>query len=131
MASVYPFEATDLERLLKEKQRTRRREGPRQPLLCAACRQPVTDAAQRTQRDGSHEHRFTNPHGITFRVGCFRQAPGAAALDPATGQWSWFSGYRWRLTICRSCGVHLGWDYQGEGDYFFGLILDRLVPGRE
>jgi hypothetical protein len=69
-----------------------------------------------------------NPHELMFHIGCFAAAPGCAQVDIATAEWTWFSGYRWQVALCRHCGIHLGWRYRGAGsDAFFGLILDRLV----
>ena len=104
-------------------------------LLCAACNNPVTSDRERTHRNGHHEHRFTNPHGIEFRIGCFESAPGAGGVGPATQEWSWFQGFQWRTTVCKACAIHLGWLFQatsdaGDATSFYGLILDRLVRER-
>ena len=55
-------------------------------LFCAACRHPVTHQNQRIVVQGNHEHRCTNPLGITYRVGCFRDAAGCAAVG-SDGKW--------------------------------------------
>jgi hypothetical protein len=99
-----------------------------EPIVCAACGQRVTREQDRLVVNGAHEHAFTNPHGIHYRIGCFRDAPGCSELGPATDEWTWFSGYRWRVAVCTSCGMHLGWTYHSLSDLdrFFGLILARL-----
>jgi hypothetical protein len=43
-------------------------------LFCAACRHPVTHQDERIPVQGAHEHRCTNPHGITYHIGCFHEA---------------------------------------------------------
>lgn len=96
-------------------------------LLCAACRHAVTDPNQRIAVQGAHEHNFTNPHGITFHIGCFRDASGCAAVGDATTDFSWFPGYTWRVALCMNCQAHLGWRFQMNQDYFHGLIVNRLV----
>ena len=103
-----------------------RQEG--EPLCCARCGHRVSDGRERTERLGRHEHGFMNPHGFSFRVGCFAAAPGCAAAGPATLEHTWFPGLAWRLALCAGCGEHLGWVYEGEGDRFWGLVLARIDP---
>ncbi|GMQ76767.1 MAG: hypothetical protein BMS9Abin01_2061 [Gammaproteobacteria bacterium] len=129
MASVITFETLeecDLDEWL-EKQKSR--EGTGRPIRCAHCGQQVSTADQRTDQAGSHEHRFENPAGIVFRIGCFRHAPGCRRVGEATLQWTWFPGHAWSVALCVKCGTHLGWSYGpgGTGAAFFGLILDRLA----
>jgi len=96
-------------------------------LLCARCRHPITDNDQRIDVNGSHAHTYTNPNGITFNIGCFRDAPGCAAIGAATTEYTWFPGYAWRIAECAKCGAHLGWQFTSPADGFFGLIVDRLI----
>jgi len=100
-------------------------------LFCAQCRHPVTHQDERIRVHGAHEHTCTNPHGFTFRIGCFGKAGGCAALGEATLEHTWFAGYAWQVALCARCGVQLGWRYLAPADRFYGLILDRLtsVPG--
>ncbi len=129
MASVIAFEAIkerDLDELL-EKQKFREASG--RPIRCAYCGQQVSTADQRTDQGGAHEHRFENPAGMVFRIGCFRHAPGCRCVGEATRAWTWFAGHTWSVALCIKCGTHLGWSYgPGEtAEAFFGLILDRLA----
>lgn len=96
-------------------------------LFCAACRHPVTHQDQRIPVLGSHEHRCTNPHGITYHLGCFREAPGCSATGEATTEYTWFPGYAWRIALCANCRAHLGWRFQSGDGYFHGLIVARLT----
>lgn len=98
-------------------------------IKCSACRSKVTEASARAEIDGRHRHTFFNPHGLVFDIGCFSRAAGCAPVSPPTTEFTWFPGYAWRIVVCRSCGVHLGWSYHSEsgGGTFFGLILDLLV----
>jgi hypothetical protein len=87
----------------------------------------VTTSAARIEVDGSHEHRFTNPNGFQFHIGCFSSATGCAlAGDPSTF-FTWFPGHSWQVECCARCGAHLGWLFRSADAGFHGLILDRLV----
>jgi len=96
-------------------------------LFCAACHHPVTHQDERIIVQGGHEHRCTNPQGISYHIGCFRDAAGCAANGVATTEYTWFKGYAWRIAYCAHCHVHLGWRFQSDADYFHGLILARLT----
>ncbi|WP_372522711.1 cereblon family protein [Sulfuricaulis sp.] len=96
-------------------------------LFCAACRHPVTHQDERIVVQGGHEHRFTNPQGIAYHIGCFREAAGCAPSGEATTEYTWFQGYAWRIAFCAHCRTHLGWRFQSGDDYFHGLIVDRLI----
>lgn len=96
-------------------------------LFCAHCRHAVTDQAQRIAMLGAHAHTCTNPRGLTFHLGCFREAPGVVAAGPATTEHTWFPGYAWRIAACARCGVHLGWCFEGTADGFYGLITRQLT----
>lgn len=105
-----------------------------QRLFCAACRHPVTHQDECIHVQGAHEHRHTNPHGVTYHFGCFRAAAGCAAIGELTTEYTWFPGYAWRIAMCANCHVHLGWRFQTEADLFHGLIIKRLTsagPVRE
>jgi hypothetical protein len=107
-------------------------EGAR--LLCRACRSPITSESELVPIEGHRLHHRTNPHGIEFEFGCFRSAPGAEVCGQPTSDFSWFAGYAWSFSMCRSCDGHLGWHFEGREPSFHGLILDRLTseePGEE
>ncbi len=99
-------------------------------ILCALCRAPITFEQARIEVSGAHQHRFFNPRGIIFLIGCFRSAPGCSPTGPSSGEFTWFPGFLWRVVECASCRTHLGWSFANDSDaFFFGLILDRLVEG--
>jgi hypothetical protein len=118
---------TGEERKQAPKQRTDTKPKKEKRLFCAACRHPVTHQDERIPVQGAHEHRCTNPHGITYQIGCFHEAPGCAAIGAATMEYTWFRGYAWRIAFCAHCQVHLGWRFQSESHYFHGLIVERLI----
>ncbi len=101
--------------------------GQGRRLCCAACGAHVTDEDAAIACEGTHVHSFMNPAGVVFVIGCFAQAPGCAALGLPALEWTWFPGCRWQVAVCRACGEHLGWRYNGAAA-FHGLILDRLRP---
>lgn len=80
---------------------------------------------------GSHEHRFTNPDGFRFRIGCFSEASGLAKFGPSTLEHTWFAGYSWQVELCGGCREQLGWFYRSDEHSFHGLILDNLVEVEE
>lgn len=96
-------------------------------LGCAFCRRPITSTAAAIEVDGSHAHTFTNPDGISFHIGCFKEASGLMTLGPSSFEWTWFPGYSWQVELCAGCREQLGWLYRSTGGSFHGLILDNLV----
>jgi hypothetical protein len=100
--------------------------GGGKKLLCRACGQVVTTTSARVEVAGAHEHTKRNPAGFVFRIGCFRAAPGCLSWGDACADHTWFAGYAWQLALCRRCGSHLGWAFEGEGAPFHGLVLAWL-----
>ena len=96
-------------------------------LRCKACGLPVAFERDAIEVLGKHVHRFVNPAGEAFEVGCFREASGCAPWGPAETFWTWFPGRAWRVALCARCGIHLGWSYEGEGSAFHALIMPRLA----
>ncbi|MFC1516862.1 cereblon family protein [Thermodesulfobacteriota bacterium] len=101
-------------------------------LLCRQCHQIITSPAERTVVQGSHQHTFANPHGIVYEIGCFRNVIGCGYAGPATDEFTWFSGFSWRVALCTLCLTHLGWRFVSPGgEGFSGLILDRLIDSEK
>lgn len=100
---------------------------------CAACDATVTHERWGIAVDGGHERTFFNPAGLVFRILCFKEAPGVAAAGAASDAFTWFRGTAWRVGLCRGCGAHLGWRYEGNRApaVFFGLIKSALKIGPE
>jgi len=97
-------------------------------LLCRYCGSAITQVGEKMEVARSQQHRFTNPAGITFSIGCFQHAPGCDIYGTPTQEETWFGGYSWQLATCSGCHDHLGWYYQNtEGHFFFGLIQTRLI----
>ena len=99
----------------------------RHVLYCAICEDAITTAEARVAINGDHEHRFTNPHGFQFLIGCFSDAPGCAISGPPNHADTWFPGFFWQIAACGACQHHLGWWFETpSGRGFYGLILPRL-----
>ena len=97
-------------------------------ILCRQCRQAITRPTERITVQGTHQHTFANPHGIVFGIGCFKTAQGCGYAGPPSTEFTWFSGYAWRVSYCTLCMTHLGWIFIAtSGDSFHGFILDRLI----
>ena len=86
----------------------------------------MTAEDDRAVVEGEHVHRRTNPAGIEFEFGCFLTAPGVQVVGEPAFEFSWFEGRAWAYSMCRGCGTHLGWHFEGRDPAFHGLILDRL-----
>ena len=99
-------------------------------ILCSVCGFTVTTDHHRIKMQGRHEHRFMNPAGFLYHLGCFAEAVGCVTVGPASSEYPWFPGFLWRFALCGGCRTHLGWHFSDEeGTSFFGLILDRLRGG--
>ena len=95
-------------------------------ILCAACGAQVSDASQRIEVAGRHQHTFFNPEGIVFQILCFATAPGCRGVGPFSPEFTWFPGHRWQVAVCARCGEHLGWHFDGELA-FTALIEPRIL----
>jgi len=101
---------------------------PEDGIVCRQCLNGITSAAERRIIDGAHAHTFANPEGIVFEISCYRDAWGCGYVGPSSPQFTWFSGYVWRIAVCANCRIHLGWRFSAPGGHFFhGLIANRLT----
>ncbi|MEJ5358272.1 MAG: cereblon family protein [Desulfobacterales bacterium] len=97
-------------------------------IRCRACGAGIARPVDRIAVGGRHRHRFANPYGIVFEIGCFAAADGCVPVGTPTEEFTWFSGHRWQVALCAACRTHLGWRFApAAGNGFFGLILERLV----
>lgn len=94
---------------------------------CRNCSLRIALQSDKVNINHADSHIFENPAGIFYRVICFTHAPGATNISEYTNDNTWFTGYSWSITICRSCNNHLGWHYISCSADFFGLIADRLI----
>lgn len=96
-------------------------------ILCGNCGNPVTTSGNITTVDGKHIHKFRNPAGLMFEIGCFSSADGCAVLEDSTTEATWFEGFSWSGSLCSNCFSHLGWFYESGRNTFFGLIIDNIA----
>lgn len=102
------------------------------PLLCRFCRKKITYRGAAIEVNGAHKHVFANPGGFVFEIGCFRIAPGCVNHGAPTLEFTWFSGFTWRFSLCSRCHSHLGWHYLSKDSAsFFGLIMSNLIEDKE
>ena len=92
---------------------------------CRNCHNKIALLSDKISIEGKNLHIFKNPAGIFFRVVCFTNAPGSVIASDFTDEHTWFAGYRWSVSLCSSCYIHIGWLYSGQNE-FYGLIADRL-----
>jgi hypothetical protein len=103
--------------------------APEQAIVCATCGHAITCERERIQILDAHEHRFMNPAGRLFHIGCFARAHGCVPIGAPSGDYPWFPGFDWRIALCGGCADHLGWVFQSPDRAFFGLRLDHLRAG--
>lgn len=96
--------------------------------LCLSCHKKITEEKERFLYDGKTEFQFTNPDGFVFDIITFRTADGCREEGLPTLENTWFKDHSWSFAFCSRCGLHLGWKYSGEFN-FFGLIKSRIVKG--
>ena len=100
-------------------------------LFCIICKNIITTQDEQISVNGGHTHEFTNPNGLSYRIGCFRIVTGCKHTGPTTSEWSWFAGYSWQVANCGACGNHLGWLFQqNRSADFYGLIINQLTSGK-
>ena len=97
-------------------------------IYCRQCYKVITRPDERIVVHGSHHHTFANPHGLVFEIACFRTAEGCGYTGQPTTEFTWFTGYSWRIAICSKCLAHVGWLFASSvNESFNGLIIDRLI----
>jgi len=98
-------------------------------IVCRQCFHIITRPEEKIQVNGSHQHTFANPSGLIFEIGCFQTAEGCGYTGQASKEYSWFSGYSWRIAVCGKCLTQIGWLFSSStgATRFNGLILDKLL----
>ncbi len=104
----------------------RSEEKPEKALLCKLCGNRITVATHAIEVNDGHHHTFFNPAGIIYEIRCFSSAEGCLQYGPFSDEFTWFAGYSWRLALCSSCSVHMGWYFSSGEIGFYGLISKNL-----
>ena len=104
------------------------------PLLCKHC---MKDGVRTVLAADARRLRSlvicANPGGFTFVMLLYNTdcvSTYAADIGYYTSQYSWFSEYRWRYTMCRVCANHLGWKYASRNASllpFWGFRSSEVV----
>ncbi len=100
-------------------------QGDERFVCCRACHAAVARSSDRVVIGTGDLHTFVNPSGDVFELALFSRADGASAFGHGSLEYTWFPGHAWRFAVCRSCGMQLGWHYEGLND-FWGLIRAAL-----
>ncbi len=102
-------------------------------VICRVCNNVVTRPFHQTMVNNAFSHAFANPHGHVFEIGCFIKAEGCVSVLDSSSEFTWFSGYSWKIGVCTNCAAHLGWVFSLDNPasdslkHFYALILDRLI----
>ena len=96
-------------------------------IRCRNCFNKIALISDKININHTDTHIFENPSGIFFRIICFSEAPGSVNDSEYTYENTWFPGYLWSISLCRSSTKHLGWHYDSGSGKFYGLIADRLA----
>jgi len=94
---------------------------------CRNCYFKIALTSDKIRINDAESHLFKNPSGIFFTIICFSSAPGAINITEHTEENTWFRNFLWSISICASCGSHLGWHYLSGTEGFYGLITYRLT----
>ncbi len=96
-------------------------------LFCWQCGHYITSIEQSVEVSGGHHHTFFNPAGVVYEIRCFKRAAGCLLYGPSSSEFTWFSGFTWRLSLCAVCTTHLGWFFKSAEMGFYGLITKNLT----
>jgi hypothetical protein len=104
-------------------------------LVCRSCGTTISTTDAVIPR-GDWPLVFANPQGRVFELVLLRAAEELVFVGPATTEYTWFSGYAWRVALCAGCGNALGWRYEAAEPerspaIFFGLQSKELIEARD
>ncbi|MDH3348231.1 MAG: cereblon family protein [Desulfobulbaceae bacterium] len=100
------------------------------PLYCSTCLTAITSEKEAIAVNDLHHHTFFNPAGVVYEIRCFKKAAGCIILGDPSTEFSWFKNYTWQYDLCGGCRNHLGWYFQGQYDFFHGLIAHLLTSAQ-
>lgn len=94
-------------------------------LVCTTCALVLAQVRDRVAIDGRTVHERVNYAGYPHRFMTVRRCTNVDAVSPPSTDFSWFEGYAWEIIACAGCRSHVGWRWQGEGE-FLGLLLHAV-----
>ncbi|HEX9100995.1 MAG TPA: cereblon family protein, partial [Polyangia bacterium] len=107
MRHAFKPDGTERRRATKPKRAGSGGDGAR-AYWCSACKTRVAAEDDAVAVAGAHQHRFVNPAGVEFEIGCFARAACRSDGEP-TLEHTWFAGFAWSYASCANCRAHLGW----------------------
>jgi len=126
--SCHSFERTNTGTHFQSQKHTEQKNKlQKRGVYCKSCQAKISAPSHAVEIKGAHQHRLTNPEGITFDIVIYSQVECLVASEPIY-EHTWFSGYAWQIVVCHHCKSHLGWCYiKNNSPDFFGLILNRII----
>jgi len=86
--------------------------GDRGWYACAACALRLAREDWVLEAETQGPLVFANPHGRFFELLLVTHVVGGAFDRHATGEFTWFPGYAWRVGVCAGCHAHIGWHFE-------------------
>ena len=128
LKNQYWFKKSDYQtETLKEtvdKEETKKEDNKK--LYCINCKTQITELDNVITINGSHTHTFSNPAGFVYTIGCFSSAVSCTVVGELTEEHTWFLGYKWKIVMCQSCQLQLGWLFTNS-DSFYAFIEKHLT----
>jgi hypothetical protein len=97
---------------------------------CSYCGSVISHSGLVLNIDGSGEHSFVNPSGITCDFMTFSDCQNIFAYPDLFVEHSWFKGYGWRFLACEVCLQHIGWQYDAINSKlphrFYGILTNKV-----
>lgn len=79
---------------------------------CAQCGERLAHESWVLSSAASGPLVFANPHGRFFELLLVSHVLSGIFDRHATSEFTWFSGYAWRIGTCARCGTHIGWHFE-------------------
>lgn len=80
--------------------------------VCAACAERLAREDWVLDAGVQSPLVFANPHGRFFELLLVSHVLSGIFDRHATSEFTWFSGYAWRIGTCARCGTHIGWHFE-------------------
>lgn len=75
---------------------------------------------------------YVNPSGCVHEIMTLHKANGLQLIGRAETEYSWFPGYAWTISKCRTCESHMGWLFTARNKRlkpksFWGIRSGQVV----